>query len=65
MLSGRLGPLWTSSNWSGYAIGTKTTPKHTYNSVSAKWRVPTIKANTGTKYSSQWIGIDGFTLPGI
>jgi hypothetical protein len=60
-----LGPrdsaLWTSSNWSGYALGTKTTPNGTYTSVSAKWRVPVLKTNTGTKYSSQWIGIDGFT----
>jgi hypothetical protein len=61
VLGPRSGALWTSSNWSGYAIGSKTTPKHTYKSISATWRVPTVKTTSGNKYSSQWIGIDGFT----
>jgi hypothetical protein len=60
ILSPRTSDLWTSSNWSGYALGSKTTAKGTYKSVSASWNIPTVKANTGTKYSAQWIGIDGF-----
>jgi hypothetical protein len=52
---------WTSSNWSGYAIGSSRTPDGTYTSISATWKVPTVGKNSGTRYSSQWIGIDGAT----
>jgi hypothetical protein len=52
---------WTSSNWSGYAVGSSHTPDGTYTSISATWKVPTVGKNSGTRYSSQWIGIDGAT----
>lgn len=58
-----LGPhtasLQVSQNWSGYALGVKTTPKGTYKSISATWKIPTVGKNTGSKYAAQWIGIDG------
>jgi hypothetical protein len=52
---------WTSKNWSGYALsGTGIT------SVSGSWHVPQVQAPTTrrqsrtSKYSSSWVGIDGF-----
>ncbi|MCS7460950.1 G1 family endopeptidase [Paenibacillus doosanensis] len=49
---------WTSANWSGYAV--KKTKKNSCRSISAYWRVPRIRASESDKYSSTWIGIDGF-----
>ncbi|HEY1574426.1 MAG TPA: G1 family glutamic endopeptidase [Pseudonocardiaceae bacterium] len=43
-----------SSNWSGYA---KT---GTFTTVSGHWTVPTV-SGTGSHFSSQWAGIDGFS----
>ncbi|HEV2360316.1 MAG TPA: G1 family glutamic endopeptidase [Acidimicrobiales bacterium] len=46
--------IQSSSNWSGYAEkGTG------FTSVTGTWKIPTSKSTTGSKYSSQWIGIDG------
>lgn len=45
---------WTSSNWSGYAISGK------YTAITGTWKIPTVKSTSGTKFSAQWIGIDGF-----
>jgi hypothetical protein len=42
-----------SSNWSGYA---KT---GSFSSVSGHWTVPTV-SGSGSHFSSQWAGIDGF-----
>jgi hypothetical protein len=55
------GAFWTSSNWSGYALGSSKTPHGTYTSITGTWTVPTVLANSGTRSSSQWIGIDGAT----
>ena len=51
----------TSLNWGGYAALTK--PNATRNSVTAvagRWRVPTIFASSQNRYSSAWVGIDGY-----
>jgi hypothetical protein len=48
----------TSTNWSGYAVQTNSTST-AVNSVSGSWTVPTV-TGTGTAYSSDWVGIDGF-----
>jgi hypothetical protein len=47
----------TSTNWSGYAAH-----NGTYRSVSASWVEPAghCSGNSGHKYSSFWVGIDGF-----
>ncbi len=46
--------IQSSDNWSGYAI-----TGGSFDSVSATWTVPTAKSKVGTRYSAQWIGIDG------
>lgn len=45
-----------SSNWSGYA---KTGSGFT--SAKATWTVPTVTVTSGNRYSSDWVGIDGFS----
>ncbi|HEX5403260.1 MAG TPA: G1 family glutamic endopeptidase [Pseudonocardiaceae bacterium] len=45
--------VFQSSNWSGYA---KT---GTFTSAVGHWTVPTV-SGTGSHFSSQWVGIDGF-----
>jgi hypothetical protein len=55
----------TSTNWSGYALVTKSGGSPLYK-VSGHWTVPTVKQAPGTcsgawDYSSQWVGIDGFS----
>lgn len=42
-----------SSNWSGYAV------TGSYSSATGHWTVPTV-SGSGSHYSSQWVGIDGF-----
>jgi len=44
-----------SSNWSGYAATTGT-----YTSVSASWTEPTGTCSGSAKYSSFWVGLDGY-----
>src|SRR6476469_2492175 len=44
-----------STNWSGYAATTGT-----YTSVSASWTEPTGTCSGSRKYSSFWVGLDGF-----
>ncbi|TCZ78305.1 hypothetical protein E0485_08550 [Paenibacillus albiflavus] len=51
-------PGWQSGNWSGYAI--KKTKSNSFRSISCYWIVPRVKASKQNKYSSIWIGIDGF-----
>lgn len=52
----------TSQNWSGDALSLK---KPAFTSVSGSWIVPTVQQAfgtcSGTDYSSQWVGIDGFS----
>jgi hypothetical protein len=45
-----------STNWSGYAAG-----GGTYTSVSASWVEPSGTCSSGDRYSSFWIGLDGYT----
>ncbi|HEX4701836.1 MAG TPA: G1 family glutamic endopeptidase [Pseudonocardiaceae bacterium] len=45
-----------SSNWSGYAV------TGTFTTAVGHWTVPTVSrtSNTPNRFSSQWVGIDGF-----
>src|SRR5207302_868041 len=45
----------TSTNWSGYAA-----TAGTYTSVSASWTEPTGTCSGSAKYSSFWVGLDGY-----
>lgn len=45
----------TSTNWSGYAAA-----GGTYTSVSATWNEPTGTCSGTAKYSSFWVGLDGY-----
>ena len=47
----------TSSNWSGYAV---TGSNGSVQDVRGSWTVPTVTCDSGTEYSSFWVGIDGF-----
>jgi Peptidase A4 family len=50
-----------STNWSGYAqaVSTSTGP---YKAVVSTWKVPTVtEPKTGDQYSSDWVGVDGFS----
>jgi hypothetical protein len=47
--------LITSSNWSGYVAH-----GGTYSRVSASWTEPTGTCTTGHRYSSFWVGLDGY-----
>ena len=43
-----------STNWSGYAA------TGSFTSVSAHWTEPTGHCTSATRYSSFWVGLDGF-----
>jgi hypothetical protein len=43
-----------STNWSGYAA------TGSFTSVSANWTEPTGHCTSATRYSSFWVGLDGF-----
>jgi len=45
----------SSTNWSGYAAASGT-----YTSVSANWTEPTGTCSGSAKYSSFWVGLDGY-----
>ncbi len=45
----------TSTNWSGFAAHGST-----YSSVSAAWVVSPLTCTTGQKFSSSWVGLDGY-----
>jgi len=49
-----------SNNWSGYAADSGT-----YTSVSASWVQPTGTCTSATRYSSFWVGLDGFTSDSV
>jgi Peptidase A4 family len=44
----------TSTNWSGYAA------TGSFTSVSANWTEPAGHCTSATRYSSFWVGLDGF-----
>jgi len=48
-----------ASNWSGYAQSTKT--HGTFTAVKDYWTVPTVTTKAGDQYSSDWVGIGGFS----
>src|SRR6266567_7754211 len=49
-----------STNWSGYAATTGT-----YTSVSASWTEPTGICSGSAKYSSFWVGLDGYSSSSV
>jgi Peptidase A4 family len=46
-----------STNWSGYAV---TGGTGAFSSISASWTEPTGHCSGSRKYSSFWVGLDGF-----
>jgi hypothetical protein len=53
-VSGHIKSAQQSTNWSGYA---KT---GTFTTATATWNVPTVTTSSSNKYSSDWVGIDGY-----
>jgi len=51
-----------SSNWSGYAV---TGSNGKFKSVTANWTEPTGKCTSGDKYSSFWVGLDGYSSDSV
>ncbi len=53
----------TSSNWSGYAVETNLNFPQNYavSDVKGTWVVPTLLCDSNTRYSSAWVGIDGYS----
>ena len=49
----------SSLNWGGYAAASGTTPTPTVTAVYGSWILQSVQPSTGSKYSSQWIGIGG------
>lgn len=49
-----------STNWSGYAASGRT-----FTSVSASWVEPTGTCSGSAKYSSFWVGLDGYTSSSV
>ena len=49
-----------STNWSGYAAN-----GGTYTKVSASWVEPTGTCSGSAKYSSFWVGLDGFSSSSV
>ncbi len=47
-----------SFNWSGYA---QSDSNGTYKAVQDTWTVPTVTKLAGSQYSSDWVGIGGFS----
>lgn len=50
----------SSTNWSGYAATGRT-----YTKVSASWVEPTGTCSGSAKYSSFWVGLDGFSSSSV
>src|ERR1700753_255068 len=50
----------TSTNWSGYAASTGT-----HTSVWASWTEPTGTCSGSAKYSSFWVGLDGYNSSSV
>jgi hypothetical protein len=49
-----------STNWSGYAADSGT-----YTSVSASWVEPAGTCTSATRYSSFWVGLDGYSSDSV
>ena len=49
-----------STNWSGYAADSST-----YTSVSASWVQPAGTCTSATRYSSFWVGLDGYNSSSV
>jgi hypothetical protein len=54
--SGNKAAGWASSNWSGYALSGSG-----YSTVTAQWVVQAVSPSRRATYSSEWVGIDGFS----
>ena len=54
--SGNKAAGWASSNWSGYSL-----TGSGYSSVTAHWVVQAVSRSHKATYSSEWVGIDGFS----
>ena len=50
----------SSTNWSGYAADSST-----YTSVSASWVQPAGSCTSATRYSSFWVGLDGYNSSSV
>lgn len=50
----------SSTNWSGYAADSGT-----YTSVSASWVQPAGTCTSATRYSSFWVGLDGYNSDSV
>ena len=55
--SGPTHPTGTSSNWAGYAV---TGTAHSVTFVQGSWIQPAVSCTSATRYSSFWVGIDGY-----
>ena len=58
---------FSTSNWSGYAIGSYQAAGQKFTSAGATWAVPTVtfgptQSGTDEEYSASWVGIGGFCL---
>jgi hypothetical protein len=50
----------SSENWSGYVAGGSSGGSDPqFKSVSGSWVTPTVKCDSGTSYSSFWVGLGG------
>jgi Peptidase A4 family len=50
----------SSENWSGYVVGSSDQgSEQQFKSVSGSWVTPTVKCDSGTSYSSFWVGLGG------
>jgi hypothetical protein len=52
----------SSSNWSGYAV---TGGTGAFHKVSANWTEPAGTCTSGDKYSSFWVGLDGYSSDSV
>jgi Peptidase A4 family len=57
---GGRGNAASSTNWSGYAATGRT-----FTSVSASWTEPTGTCSGSAKYSSFWVGLDGYNSSSV
>jgi hypothetical protein len=55
--SGPLGATLSSENWAGYAV---TGPSDSVKYVAGSWVQPAVTCTSAHRYSSFWVGIDGF-----
>jgi hypothetical protein len=51
----------SSSNWSGYAVQGSAK----FTDVRGTWKEPSVTCTKGNKYSSFWVGIDGYSTDSV